>query len=176
MVNANGPQELFVYALTRNGRVETTNYRTVKLPSDMDLPVYREDRASSRSSTRRCSARRCARGRRARVFLEYAWDMGWCDPCAADPLTSDELRSLGVFWQDGGARQPAAERVLTRLHVRYDNAHFPEDLVSRNADARIPGALRAAAPWTGTATCDAAAAYRRRSGSGSRRRRSGSRR
>ena len=33
MVNANGPQELFVYALTRKGRVETTNYRTVRLPS-----------------------------------------------------------------------------------------------------------------------------------------------
>src|SRR5262249_22173656 len=30
MVNADGPQELFVYALTRKGRVETTNYRTVK--------------------------------------------------------------------------------------------------------------------------------------------------
>src|SRR5438552_12038367 len=40
MVNADGAQELFVYALTRKGRVETTNYRTVKLPSDLDLPVY----------------------------------------------------------------------------------------------------------------------------------------
>src|SRR5262249_55563596 len=40
MVNAKGQQELFVYALTKNGRVETTNYRTTKLPSDMDLPVY----------------------------------------------------------------------------------------------------------------------------------------
>ena len=39
-VNADGPQELFVYALTRKGRVETTNYRTVRLPSGMDLPVY----------------------------------------------------------------------------------------------------------------------------------------
>src|SRR5262249_7965657 len=27
-VNADGPQELFVFALTRKGRVETTNYRT----------------------------------------------------------------------------------------------------------------------------------------------------
>src|SRR5207247_1047449 len=43
MVNADGPQDLFVYALTRNGRVETTNYRTVKLPSDMDLPAYLKD-------------------------------------------------------------------------------------------------------------------------------------
>src|SRR5262249_50322577 len=32
MVNANGPQDLFVYALTRNGRIETTNYRTTKVP------------------------------------------------------------------------------------------------------------------------------------------------
>src|SRR5207248_11430017 len=40
MVNANGPQELFVYALTRRGRVEATNYRTVKLATGMDLPVF----------------------------------------------------------------------------------------------------------------------------------------
>src|SRR5262249_12362646 len=40
MVNAKGTQDLFVYALTRNGRVETTNYRTTKLPADMELPVF----------------------------------------------------------------------------------------------------------------------------------------
>ena len=40
MVNADGPQDLFVYALTRKGRVETTNYRTVRLPSGMDLPLF----------------------------------------------------------------------------------------------------------------------------------------
>ena len=43
MVNADGPQELFVYALTRKGRVEATNYRTVKLPTGMDMPVYVKD-------------------------------------------------------------------------------------------------------------------------------------
>ncbi|MEZ5289073.1 MAG: hypothetical protein R2712_30575 [Vicinamibacterales bacterium] len=31
--------------------------------------------------------------------------MAWCDPCAADPLTPDELRELGVFWS-GDARMP----------------------------------------------------------------------
>ena len=30
------------------------------------------------------------------VFLEYAWDMAWCDPCAADPLSTRELRELGL--------------------------------------------------------------------------------
>src|SRR2546421_3703651 len=39
-VNANGPQDLIVYALTKNGRVEATNYRTVKLPSNMEVPLY----------------------------------------------------------------------------------------------------------------------------------------
>ena len=100
MVNANGPQELFVYALTRKGRVETTNYRTVQLPSDMELPVYVKERVRA-ASTRRCSRSRCRSEDMRAVFLEYAWDMGWCDPCAADPLSNDELRQLGVFWLDG---------------------------------------------------------------------------
>jgi len=39
-VNANGAQELFVYAITTRGRVETNNYKTVKLPSDVDVPLF----------------------------------------------------------------------------------------------------------------------------------------
>ena len=42
-LNAKGKQELYVYALTRSGRVETTNYRTVKLPSNTEVPEYVED-------------------------------------------------------------------------------------------------------------------------------------
>ncbi len=60
MVNADGPQELFVYALTRKGRVETTNYRTVKLPTGDGHAGLREG-ATSRSSTRRCSRSRSRR-------------------------------------------------------------------------------------------------------------------
>jgi hypothetical protein len=43
-LNADGYQELFVYTLTKKGRVETTNYRTVRLPTGMDLPLYVKDR------------------------------------------------------------------------------------------------------------------------------------
>jgi hypothetical protein len=39
-LNADGKQELFVFALTRTGRIETTNYRTVKLPTGSNIPVY----------------------------------------------------------------------------------------------------------------------------------------
>ena len=101
------------------------------------------------------------------VFLEYAWDMKWCDPCAANPLSSDELRDLGVFWADGARNQPP-NVFLTRLHVKYDAAHFPEDLVfQETADrANFQGRYMLRHPWKGAQSveepCGAAREYRRR--------------
>ena len=42
-VNADGTQEMYVYTLTRKGRVETTNYRTVKLRTDVEIPTFVKD-------------------------------------------------------------------------------------------------------------------------------------
>jgi hypothetical protein len=39
-LNADGPQELFIYFITRNSRVETTNYRTIRLPEGSEIPVF----------------------------------------------------------------------------------------------------------------------------------------
>jgi hypothetical protein len=100
------------------------------------------------------------------VFLEYAWDMNWCDPCAANPLSAEELRSLGVFWQDNGVgklwRGQAQNVFLTRLHVRYDAAHFPEDLIFQETADRTNFQARYILrhPWTGQEECPAATAYR----------------
>src|SRR6201993_3074393 len=76
MVNADGPQDLFIYALTRGGRVETTNYRTVKLPSGMALPVYIKQ--DFPTFYRAMFDEQVKRNRMETVFTEYAWDMGWC--------------------------------------------------------------------------------------------------
>ena len=161
MVNASGPQELFVYALTRNGRVETTNYRTTKLPSDVELPVYLKEQGEFGKFYKAMFARQVDNESGRAVFVEYAWDMRWCDPCAADPLTGDELRSLGVFWNDGD-RGMAPNVFLTRLHVRYDNAHFPEDLVFQETGDRsnFQGRYILRHAWTGNDSCSAATAYR----------------
>lgn len=162
MINASGPQDLIVYALTRRGRVETTNYRTVKLPSDMDLPVYLKDRGEFGKFYKAMFTRQVEKHDARVVFTEYAWDMRWCDPCAADPLTRAELRNLGVFWQDAMGSQPP-NVYLTRLHVRYDGAHFPEDLVFQETPDRsnFQGRFVLRHAWSGPATCDAAAEYRR---------------
>jgi len=95
------------------------------------------------------------------VFLEYAWDMAWCDPCAADPLSPQELRKLGVFWVGGRsdsrlAPMPAQDVFVTRLHVRYDSEHFPEDLVFQETGDRqnYQGRYVIRRPWKGEASCD----------------------
>jgi hypothetical protein len=161
MVNANGPQDLFVYALTRKGRVETTNYRTTRLPSDVELPVYLKDQGEFSRFYKAMFSRQVQREDGRTLFLEYAWDMKWCDPCASNPLSSSELRQLGVFWDDGAGGQ-APNVFLTRLHVRYDNAHFPEDLVfQETADrANFQGRYVLRHAWTGRDSCAEAAAYR----------------
>ncbi len=153
-LNAKGKQELYVYALTRTGRVETTNYRTVKLPSNNEVPEFVQDEFGDfyRAMFARQTEIENGRG----VFLEYAWDMAWCDPCAADPLTADELRRLGVFWVD---RQNAQNVFVTRLHVRYDRKHFPEDLLFQETGDRqnFQGRYVIRHPWKGKPRCDASA-------------------
>jgi hypothetical protein len=173
MVNAEGPQELFVYALTRKGRVETTNYRTVKLPTGMDIPIYVKDRFPE--FYKAMFSQQVTKENMSTVFTEYAWDMGWCDPCAANPLSQDELRNLGVFWL-GESPQPFTpgqgrptiirprpqDVFLTRLHVRYDAAHFPEDLVFQETADRsnFQGRYVLRHEWKGeVGACEAARRY-----------------
>ncbi|MFL6237361.1 MAG: DUF2330 domain-containing protein, partial [Thermoanaerobaculia bacterium] len=115
MVNAAGPQELFVYALTRKGRVETTNYRTVRLPSDAEVPLFVKDDFGP--FYKAMFGQQVKKQEMRTLFLEYAWDMAWCDPCAADPLSAAELRQLGVLWsgREDASSYPGAQSVfLTR--------------------------------------------------------------
>jgi hypothetical protein len=176
-VNAEGTQELFVFTLTRKGRVETTNYRTVRLPSNVEIPTYVKGEFAKFYTA--MFSTQVKKENMSTVFLEYAWDMAWCDPCAADPLSNDQLRKLGVFWLEPsegpspafpqgrpGVRRPptgGSDVFVTRLHVRYDGAHFPEDLVFQETGDRsnFQGRYVLRHAWTGNETCSAATAYRR---------------
>jgi hypothetical protein len=164
-VNAAGPQDLVIFALTRHGRVETSNYRTVKLPTGSEVPLFVKsdfgrfykatfDRAVEREDSRA-------------VFLEYAWDMNWCDPCAADPLSGAELSGLGAGWVSSDDRAPAGyakpvEAFVSRLHVRYDAARFPEDLLLNETKDRtnFQGRYVLRHPFLGAASCPAGVQYR----------------
>jgi hypothetical protein len=76
-------------------------------------------------------------GRNA-VFLEYAWDATpnygvKCDPCVGNPPMLDQLVRAGASWlQPVNPNQTwngGAPVFFTRLHVRYSNALFPQDLM-----------------------------------------------
>jgi len=164
-LNADGTQELFIFALTQKGRVEPTNYRSLKLPTGMDVPVYVKSRFQK--FYRDMFDQQVKKVDLRAVFTEYAWDMNGCDPCAAEPLSFKELRSLGVFWltEDLPNRitSGARDAFVTRMHVRYDTEGFPEDLIlqetadSNNFQARY--VLRH--PWQGDRECPATEEYRR---------------
>jgi len=158
-VNADGPQELFLYTITRKGRVEPVNYRSSRLPSDTEVPEYVKEEFAR--FYRSLFEERVRKEGMQSVFLEYAWDMASCDPCAAEPLSREELSSLGVFWlgNDGGPQQT----FVTRLHARYDAAHFPTDLVFQETGDRasFQGRFVLRHPWKGTEDCPEMARYRR---------------
>lgn len=172
-VNANGDQDLFVYTLTRKGKVETTNYRTQKIPSNKELPIFTKDDFGDfyKDMYKTAANREGGHG----VFMEYAWDMNWCDPCAADPLSNDQLKELGVFWLDEGQedrpmpmprrmrpKQMAKDVYVTRLHVRYDAQSFPEDLKFKQTGDRqnFQGRYILRHAFDGEMNCPEAEAYK----------------
>ena len=166
-VNANGPQDLIIYALSKNGRVETANYRTVKLPSDTEVPLFVKDEFGA--FYKAMFERAVERENMQAVFVEYAWDMGWCDPCASEPLSNKELTELGAQWVPGGNViniRPSAGAVsafVTRLHVRYDAQSFPEDLnfIETGDRDNFQGRYILQHPYPADkATCPAGATYR----------------
>lgn len=166
-VNAGGPQDLIVYALSKRGRVEASNYRTVKVPSNSNVPLFVKDDFANfyRATFDRAVAREDMRG----VFVEYAWDLGWCDPCAADPMTNKELVEIGARWLDDrdniGNQSPSVGpggTHVTRLHVRYDVKTFPEDInfIETSDRENFQGRYILQYPYVGDTSCPAGRKYR----------------
>ena len=158
MINATSEQDLIVYVLSPKGQAEITNYRTVKVPSDSEIPVFVKNefgdfyKAMFQNSY-------TDQGKKV-AFLEYAWDMGSCDPCSADPLSSEELKKAGVFWLTPDVPNNV---FISRLHVRYTRDKFPEDLMFQETSNRqqFQGRYILRHPFTGEMACDAAKDYQR---------------
>ncbi len=154
-LNGNGPQDLLVMTLTRKGRVNLRNYTIKDLPTDIDVPVFVKDLFPQfyRAMFDRLAPQSGA-------YLEYAWDMAWCDPCADDPLTLDEFRQLGVSWvRKGNVATP--EVFVTRMHVRYSAKGMFEDLKFAETDNRenFQGRYVMNHPFDGKITCDEGKEY-----------------
>lgn len=176
-VNAKGPQDLVAFVLSRKGRIEAANYQTAKMPSGMGIPLF--SRQEFGPIYKAAFDRRVAADDMSKVYLEYAWDMrGFmpCDPCAAPVPTSADLFALGARWHYPALATATVEQLktaefaprendafITRLHVRYDASHFPEDLAFTETGDREPfqAVYKLTHPVLLPGKCEAGRAYRR---------------
>jgi hypothetical protein len=163
MMNAQGDQDLIVYLLSPKGQVELTNYRTVKVPSDSEVPEFVKEEFKDFYTAMFQNA--YEQENKQVAFLEYAWDMSNCDPCSAEPLNQKELKQAGVFWLDQQANNPwgGSNVFITRLHVRYSRDKFPEDLKFQETSDRnlFQGRYIIRHPFTGNLTCDVGKEYQK---------------
>lgn len=157
-LNADGPQDALFFMLSRKGRVVPTNYVPVQLPSNVSVPLFVEDAFGDFYRALFAQAAPDEGG----IVIEYAWDMAWCDPCAADPLTNAELAELGVDWLTEDDTGLAGQNVyVTRLHARYEGDQMAEDVMFRVTEDRdnFQGRYVMNHPYTGDNTCEAAKDY-----------------
>ena len=173
-LNSPGEQDLTVYLLSPYGRVETSNYRTTGVPTDQEVPMLVKDQFAS--FYRHVFRTAYERQGKSVAFMEYAWNTGGCDPCSSEPPTDAELKSAGVFWkrqENFGSTPPlpAAGQApsdqpkpvfLTRLHLRYTAATFPEDLHFKLTDNQttFQGRYILRHPYTGNGKCEQMSAYK----------------
>lgn len=152
-VNSVGTQDLIMMMISREGRIEPVNYTNVAIPTDLNLPPFIEEDFAD-----------FYRDMFAHVIpdevvvTEYAWDMAWCDPCAADPMTGPEMRALGADWvTDDGP----PDAFVTRLHIQYDADEFAQDLMFQVTTDRenFQGRYVMRHPFEGEITCEEGQAY-----------------
>ncbi|MEL6674858.1 MAG: DUF2330 domain-containing protein [Bacteroidota bacterium] len=165
MANANGDQDLIVYSFSRKGRVEATNYRTLEIPTNQEIPLSVQAKFGEFYKALYDKAWKAA-GHNA-VHVEYAWDLSSknfvkCDPCPTQPPSYADLREAGVFWatQGNNGRWGGSDYdgdiFMTRLHARYNRQTFPQDLLFQETpnQANFQGRYVMRHPAQGDLTCD----------------------
>jgi hypothetical protein len=155
-INSTGTQDLLMFMLTRDNRVEAENYQNARIPSDVSVPGFVENMFGQ--FYRDMFAKNAMPNT---VMTEYAWDMGWCDPCAADPLNLHELRDLGAVWVRSAKENPSEDVFVTRLHIQYDRNEFPRDLLFKETgdNSNFQGRYIMNQPFTGELNCEAGKEY-----------------
>jgi hypothetical protein len=161
MANSKGEQDMIVYAFSKEGRVECTNYRTVKMPTATAVPTFIKPNFGKFYGD--VFKNEYSRQGRDAVFLEYAWNVTptftgmKCDPCVGNPPYTREIMMAGVPW----ANQNGVTTFFTRLHVRYTLDKFPEDLFFQETPNKEMYQARyiITHPATGDLTCEEGKRY-----------------
>ena len=176
MANADGDQDLIVYAFTRKGRIECTNYRNVNIVTGNNVPLFVQKNFGAFYGN--LFTHQWDKEDKSVAFLEYAWDVSpqnfyHCDPCIATAPSQQDLVQSGVWWLggkdwsdysdvDNDEPDNGSKNVhFTRLHFRYNRKSFAQDLmfqVTPNTET-FQARYVITHPATGDFTCDAGKKY-----------------
>lgn len=173
MANADGDQDMIVYAFTKKGRTEATNYRTVSLPTGKNIPLFVKNNFGNFYAN--LFQNQWVKEGKALAMLEYAWDVSpknfvKCDPCVATAPSAQDLVQAGVWWLNRdwtnyddvyGDEEYSDNVYFTRLHIRYNRRSFPQDLqfhITPNTD-NYQARYVITHPATGDFNCDAGKKY-----------------
>lgn len=173
MANADGDQDMIVYAFSKKGRIETINYRTVSIPTSKNIPLFVQSNFGNFYTN--LFQHQWSKEGKAIAMLEYAWDVSpknyvKCDPCVAVAPSTQDLAQAGVWWINRDWNDyddieeedvSSASVYFTRLHIRYNRDKFPQDLqfqVTPNTD-NFQARYIVTHPATGDLTCEAGKKY-----------------
>lgn len=142
MANADGDQDLIVYAFTAKGRIECTNYRNSNIATGKNIPLFVQKNFAAFYGN--VFTHQWQNENKNIAMLEYAWDVSpknyvKCDPCVATAPDQQDLVQSGVYWlqkdwedysdTDEDFDYAVSDNVyFTRLHFRYNRTSFPQDL------------------------------------------------
>ena len=176
MANADGDQDLIVYAFTRKGRIECTNYRNVNMPTGNKVPLFVQKNFGAFYDN--LFTNQWKKEDERISFLEYAWDVSpqnfmKCDPCIATAPTLQDLVQSGVWWlnrdwsdysdvnDDSDVEDGNKNVHFTRLHFRYNRNGFAQDLTFQVTPNRESYQARYVIthPATGNFNCAAGKRY-----------------
>ena len=151
MINGKGTQDLTLFMISMKGRFDVSNYETVKIPTDLDVPESMKDKGKFGTFFLKMFDRELAKKKGQAVFTEYAWPSGWCDPCSADPISAAQLQELGMGKMD----QNYSPAFITRLHARYSKETFSKDLefTETSDQTNFQGRYIIRHPWKGKIKC-----------------------
>jgi Na+-translocating ferredoxin:NAD+ oxidoreductase RnfD subunit len=172
MANADGDQDMLVYAFSKKGRIECANYRTVSLPTGRNIPLFVKNNFQNFYAN--LFQHQWSGEGKSVAMLEYAWDLSpnnylKCDPCVAAVPSTRDLLQAGVWWvgrgtdyQGYGDKDEDNSNVyFTRLHIRYNRRAFPQDLFFQETPDKENFQARYVIthPATGDLNCEAGRKY-----------------
>ena len=120
-LNSPGEQDVVMYILTdeSDGKVGIANYPRMEIEDECMAEVWSGAGLEQYYGDRFQQAFDATEG--AGWLVEYGWATSWCDPCATQPPTSEELEEAGFYGDSWNT-------YFTRIRMRYTADAASQDL------------------------------------------------